>query len=67
MEQDEKFRTKLKVYKKAVDGLSKSINIDTTVFTEDVADAIKNGCIQKFEYLCQRSHLLLLRISIHYR
>jgi nucleotidyltransferase substrate binding protein (TIGR01987 family) len=50
MEQNEKFQSKLKVYKRAVDGLNRSINIDTTVFPNDVADAIKNGCIQKFEY-----------------
>ncbi len=50
MEQGEKYKYKLAVLGKAIDGFNKSLQIDTSIFTDDVSDAIKNGRIQKFEY-----------------
>lgn len=50
MEQSQKFQLKLDTYKKAVNGFSKSLQINLDNFDDDVRDAIKNGRIQKFEY-----------------
>lgn len=50
MEQSQRFKHKLEVFEKAVDGFSVSLQIETSTFPEEVIDAIKNGRIQKFEY-----------------
>jgi len=50
MEQSERYKYKLAVLEKAIDGFNRSLQIDTSIFTDDVTDAIKNGRIQKFEY-----------------
>lgn len=50
MEQSEKYKFKLAAYEKAIQGFATSLLIDTSGFTGDVVDVIKNGRIQKFEY-----------------
>ena len=59
MEQKQKFQLKLKTYKKAVTGLSKSLDIDLSKYDEVVRDAIKNGRIQKFEYCTEMTWKLI--------
>ncbi len=50
MKQSQRFRNKLKIFEKAVNGLGVSLKIETSGFSEEVIDVIKNGRIQKFEY-----------------
>lgn len=50
MEQRERFQLKLKTLSKAISGFEASLKIDISNFDNDVADVIKNGRIQKFEY-----------------
>jgi nucleotidyltransferase substrate binding protein (TIGR01987 family) len=59
MEQKQKFQLKFNTYKKAVTGLSKSLDIDTSQYDEVVGDAIKNGRIQKFEYCTELTWKLI--------
>jgi nucleotidyltransferase substrate binding protein (TIGR01987 family) len=50
MEQSQRFKYKLKVFEKAIEGFGISLEIEISSFSNEVSDAIKNGCIQKFEY-----------------
>ena len=50
MEQSSKFGYKLDSYEKALKGFGVSLEINTSGFSESIADTIKNGRIQIFEY-----------------
>lgn len=50
MEQREIFLEKLDIYQQAISGLEKALQINPDEYDETVADLIKNGRIQKFEY-----------------
>ena len=53
MEQSKRFGYKLKLYEKAIKGFDSSLRIETSSFSEEVVDVIKNGRIQKFEYCAE--------------
>lgn len=50
MEQRERFQLKLESLIKAITGFESSLNINLAEYNKEVADVIKNGRIQKFEY-----------------
>jgi nucleotidyltransferase substrate binding protein (TIGR01987 family) len=50
MEQRDRFRIRLESLIKAVAGFESSLNINLVEYNKEVADVIKNGRIQKFEY-----------------
>ncbi len=50
MEQRERFQLKLESFDKAVQNFDVSLNIDLNQYSDEVADSIKNGRIQKFEF-----------------
>ncbi len=50
MEQRERFQLRLNTLSKAISGYETALNIDISDFNSEVADAIKNGRIQKFEF-----------------
>jgi len=53
MEQSQRLKYKLDVYEKALNGFEISLKIDTSNFSDDIVDTIKNGRIQKFEYCAE--------------
>lgn len=46
---------KIAVFQKAVQGFSTVLNMDLTSFDPVVADAVRNGAVQKFEFCCELS------------
>jgi nucleotidyltransferase substrate binding protein (TIGR01987 family) len=50
MESREILLEKLEIYQQAISGLEKALQINPDEYNETVADLIKNGRIQKFEY-----------------
>lgn len=64
MEQSQKYKYKLAVYEKAVNGFAKSLQIDISAFTAEVTDVIKNGRIQKFEY-CSELTWKIIKVFLY--
>ena len=50
MESTETYQAKLEVVRKAIISFGKLLAVDLSLFREVIADGIKNGQIQKFEY-----------------
>ena len=66
MEQSSKFGYKLDSYEKALKGFGVSLEIDTTGFSEAIADTIKNGRIQKFEYCTELTWKIIKNFLYYY-
>lgn len=61
MEPRKIFKSKFFAYKQAVEGFIHSLQIDISSFDEIVADSIKNGQIQKFEYCTELTWKIVKR------
>lgn len=53
MEHSEKYTLKLRTYHRAIISFEKSLQLDLNDYPQDVAEVIKNGQIQKFEFSCE--------------
>ena len=64
MERPASLASKCAVFKEALQGFEASLSIDVSSFGLVVADAIRNGCIQKFEYCTELCWKLIRRFLL---
>ena len=53
MKRSNRYSHKLKIFEKALNGFRIAMQIDVSTYPDDVADVLKNGQIQKFEYCAE--------------
>lgn len=64
MEQNKEFQLRLAVYRQALEGFSDLLEVDLTPFEAKIADGLKNGQAQKFEYTAELTWKMIRRFLL---